>query len=291
MAYQTSEYSNSPDILMGVHGMRSPIHRTIDLNSITPGPGGLKIVPAGTFFSDLGNGYCRPLARARVMADTPAGETEIPVVTPQFFKAGDAISIVVPSGTVTLSSAAAGWVVGNTITVTLGGLAVPYTVVAEDIGGTLAATDAAIAEKLVTALTEAAAHLATASAEGAVVRLLSTSTTAHTLAVIETATNGVAGVSGATLTPTQPVGTITSADVEAGTITLAAPTTVALVAGQPIGTPSKALGIIVQTLSLGDENSIDAPEQGLYTSVNVRLELLPYYDSSIKADLPEVQAV
>lgn len=291
MPYTTSNYTNSPDILMGVHGMRSPVHRTIDTASITPSPLGKKVVPAGTFFADIGNGYCRPLKRTKVTADTASGVTTIPVISPQFFAAGDALLTIVPTGQVTVSSSTTGWVVGDTITVTIAGQAVVYTVIAGDIGGTLVATNATIAAKVAALINTQAFQLVMASASAAIVNLTSVTGEAHTLTAADTGVNGAVTASAATLTAKQSVGSVASVNVVTGTITLSAPTTVALLAGQAIGTNSKPIGLIVQSLSLGDLDGVDSPEQGLYTSVNVRLDLLPYYDPTIKADLPEVQAV
>ena len=291
MPYITSNYTNSPDILAGVNGMRSPIHRTIDTTSIALSPTGKKVIPAGTFFADLGNGYCRPLRRTKVTADTASGATIIPVVLPQFFAVGDALLTIVPTGQVTVSSSTTGWVVGDTITVTIAGQAVVYTVIAGDIGGTLVATNATIAAKVAALINTQAFQLVTASASAAIVNLTSVTGEAHTLTAADTGVNGAVTASAATLTAKQSVGSVASVNVVTGTITLSAPTTAALLAGQAIGTNSKPIGLIVQSLSLGDLDGIDSPEQGLYTSVNVRLDLLPYYDPTIKADLPEVQAV
>lgn len=276
---------------MGVNGMRSPIHRTIDLASIAPSPNGKKFIPAGTFFADLGGGYCRPLRRTKVTADTSVGATIIPVISPQFFAAGDALLTIVPTGQVTFSSSTTGWAVGDIITVTIAGQAIVYTVIAGDIGGTLVATNGLIAAKVAALINAQAFRLVTASASLAIVNLTSTTGEAHALTATDTGANGVVTASGATLIARQTVGTIASVNVALGTITLSAPTTVALLAGQAIGINTRPIGMTVQSLSLGDVDSLDALEQGLYTSVSVRLDLLPYYDPTIKTDLPEIQAV
>ena len=291
MPYTTNNYTGSPDILMGVHGMRSPIHRTIDLASIAPSPNGKKFIPAGTFFADLTGGYCRPLRRTKVTADTPAGATIIPIISPQFFAAGDALLTIVPTGQVTLSSSTTGWAVADTITVTIAGQAVIYTVIAGDIGGSLVATNGLIAAKVAALINAQSFRLVTASASLAIVNLTSTTGEAHTLTATDTGANGAVTASGATLIARQTVGTIASINVALGTITLSAGSAVALLAGQAIGINTRPIGMIVQSLSLGDLDGIDAPEQGLYTSVSVRLDLLPYYDPTIKTDLPEIQAV
>ena len=277
--------------MAGVNGLRSPIHRTIDMTSIAPSPNGKKVIPAGTFFADLGNGYCRPLRRTKVTVDTASGATIIPIISPQFFAAGDALLTIVPTGQVTLSSSTTGWAVADTITVTIAGLAIVYTVIAGDIGGSLVATNALIATKVAAAINTQAFRLVSSIASAAIVNLTSATGEAHTLTAADTGTNGAVAASAATLTARQTIGTIASVNVAAGTITLSAGSAVALLAGQAIGINTRPIGMSVQSLSLGDLDGIDAPEQGLYTSVSVRLDLLPYYDPTIKADLPEIQAV
>lgn len=287
MTYKTTEYSVSPDILAGVHGLRSPIHRTIDSTKVTADAEGKKYLPAGMFFADLGNGYSRPLPRAKVTADTGTGTAIIPVSLAFPFIAGDIIRNLVPTGKVTITSASGGWAAADTITVTIAGQDFVYTVVAEDIGGSLTATNTAIAAKVAALLTAQASRLATAASATNVVTLQSADGEEHSLAAADTGTNGTATAGSALLAGGQAVGTVLSVDVAAKTITLAANNATALLAGMSIGTAGKALGMMVQGILLDEW----MPEQGLYTSASVRAELLPYYDALIKADLPEIQAV
>ena len=293
MSYKTVVYSVDPDILAGVHGLRSPIHRTIDINYISPDTLGRKYLPAGQFFQDLGNGYCRPLARAKVSVDTGTGTAIIPVNFAQIFVPNDVIRSLAPSGKVTITSSSTGWAAGDTITVTIDGQDFVYTVLAGDIGGTLTATNTTLASAIVTLLTAQAGRFVTASAAANVVQLYSATNQDDSLAASDTGVNGTATASGAVLVGGQAVGTVLSVQPDAKTITLAANNATALLAGQTIGIYGKAIGMTVQALLLDSNLPLSGhmPEQGLYTSASVRLALLPYYDALIKADLPEIQAV
>ena len=293
MSYKTIPYSVDPDILAGVHGLRSPVHRTIDLNYISPDALGRKYLPAGQFFQDLGNGYCRPLARATVTADTGTGTAIIPVNFAQMFIANDVIRSLAPSGKVTITSSSTGWAAGETITVTIEGQDFVYTVQAGDIGGTLTATNTTLAAAIVTLLTAQASQFVVASAVANVVQLYSATNEDNSIAASDTGANGTATASGAVLVGGQIVGTVLTVDPDAKTITLTANSATALMAGQTIGIYGKAIGMTVQALLLDSTISLAGhmPEQGLYTSASVRRELLPYYDALIKADLPEIQAV
>lgn len=286
MTYKTTAYSIDPDILAGVHGMRSPIHRTIDITKVSPDAQGRKYLPPGTFYSDLGNGYCRPLARAKVTADTGTGTPTIPVSFAQPFFAGDLLRSLVPTGKVTITSASTGWAAADTITVTIAGQDFIYTVLAEDIGGSLTATNTAIAAKLVILLNAQAVRFVTATSAANVVTVQVSDDEEYTLAASDTGTNGTATAGSAALVGGQSVGTVLSVNAAAKTITLAANNATALIAGMSIGVPGKALGMMAQGILLDEW----MPEQGLYTSLSIRADLLPYYDALIKADLPEIQA-
>lgn len=293
MTYKTTSYLVEPDILAGVHGLRSPVHRTIDfINYVSPDSLGRKYLPAGMFYQDLGNGYARPLPRAKVAADT-TGTAIIPVNFSQQFMIGDVLRSLVPSGKVTVTSSSTGWAVGDTITVTIAGQDFVYTVLAGDIGGTLTATNTTIAAAVAAMLNAQASRLVTASATTNVVGIYSATGDDHTLTASDTGTNGTVTAGGAVLVAGQAVGTVLTVDPTNKTITLAANTAIALMAGQAIGVPGKALGMMVQGILLDSLSPLSGhmPEQGFYTSCSVRLELLPYYDALIKADLPEIQAV
>lgn len=292
MSYKSYPYMIEPDILMGVHGMRSPIHRTIDVNYISADALGRKYVPAGTFFQDLGNGYARPLARAVVTADTGTGTAIIPVNLAQQFAIGDVLQNLVPFGKVTITSSTTGWAAGDTVTVTIAGQPFVYTVLAEDIGGSLIATNTAIAAKVAALLNAQASRLVTATAAINIVQIQSATGEDYTLAAAATATNGTVTAGSATLVAGQSIGTVLTVQPDAKTVTLAANNATALTAGQSIGAPGAAIGMIIQGLLLDTLTSIGhMPEQGLYTSCSVRRGLLPYYDALIKEDLPEIQAV
>lgn len=293
MVYKTQDYLADPDILAGVHGLRSPIHRTINLDYVSADSDGRKFLPAGTFYSDLGGGYARPLPRTKVTADVGTGTPTLPVTTPQNFIVGDVLLALIPFGKVTIASSSGGWAAADTITVTLNSLTYVYTVLAEDIGGSLSATNTNIAAKVVALLNAQASKYVTATANAGVVQLLSATGQAYSLAASDTGTNGTATASGSALVGGGSVGTVLSVNVDAKTITLAANNATALFSGQAIGAIGSPLGMMVQSLLLdaGAPFVGDMPEQGLYTSASVRLELLPYYDGEIKALLPEIQVV
>lgn len=292
MTYKTTPYLVEPDILAGVHGMRSPIHRTIDLTSISADSLGRKYLPAGMFYQDLGNGYARPLPRAKVAADTGTGTAIIPVNFSQQFIVGDVLRSLIPTGKVTITSSSGGWAAGDAITTTIAGQDFVYTVLAGDIGGTLTATNTTISAAVAALLSAQASRFVSASASTNVVGVYSATGEDYSLAASDTGTNGTVTAGGATLVGGQAVGTVLSVDPTNKTITLAANLTTALMAGQAIGVPGKALGMMVQGILLDNiEGLAHMPEQGFYTSCSVRLELLPYYDALIKADLPEIQAV
>lgn len=283
MTYRTTTYDTEADILAGVNGLRSPIHRTIDITKITADADGDKYLPAGMFYSDSTDGYCRPLPRAKVTADTGTGTAVIPVSLAFPFIPGDLIRSLVPFGTVTIASSGAGWVANDTITITIAGQAFVYTVVAEDIGGSLVITNTNIAAKIVLLLTLQASRLVTATSTAGLITLQSADE--HTLSASDTGANGTATASGAALTGGQTVGTVASVNVAAKTITLTANNATALVAGMSVGTPVRAIGMMVQGILANDW----MPEQGLYTGASVRIELFPYYDVLIKVGLPGIQ--
>jgi len=272
--------------------MRSPVHRTIDVNYVSPDLLGRKYLPAGMFYQDLGGGYARPLPRAVVTADTGTGTAIIPVSLAQQFIPGDVLQNLIPFGKVTITSSSGGWAAGDTITVTIAGQPFVYTVLAEDIGGSLTATNTAIAAKVAALLSAQASRLVSATAATNIVQIQSATGDDHTLTAADTGTNGTVTANGATLVAGQPVGTVLSVQPDAKTITLAANNATALTAGMAIGAYGAALGMMVQGILLDDLIAIGhMPEQGFYTSCSVRRALLPYYDALIKVDLPEIQAV
>ena len=271
-------------ILFNQDGAQYPRSVVVNGTDIAADASGNKIVPAGSFVT-LTGGVARFLARSLVTAAFTTGATTGTVALPyNTYKAGDALYLVEPYGTVTLGGT---YLATEIVKVTIGGY-VLNTVTGSTVNATIAATVAAAinADPNISALVNAIASGAVINLYGKDGITAHTTTTAARNAAdsgASAAGTSTAGASTLTISNT-PLGTIVSVSTT-GVITLSANAGVAAPVGARVGVRFGALiGVYTHSIDFNTRPSLDiAPclgcDTGIYT-VN-----LPYVDEDIKRRL------
>jgi hypothetical protein len=307
MVYNTFiEYDSAgyESVLARMEGQRSPRLITLDPNFCTAamGASGMaqKLIRPGYFAGSIpGSNKARILPRTLTTAAIASSGTSLAVKDSQIFIVNDVIKTIAAAGSITIDSSSGGWAAGDTITATIDGSAVTYTVVAGDIGGSLAATNLNVANALLAAIradyrTKPKVNGSAAAGSGttAVLSLYSLAINQRpTLAAAETGTNATATASGSSFAAGGvTVGTITAVDPIAKTITIGAGAAVAVAAGVPVGVPEsrpEGLGMIQPTQPIDLIRNVNQ-NYGLFTSASVYGQRLPYWDGELAALFPEI---
>ncbi|MFM6001966.1 MAG: hypothetical protein ACKPA7_01400, partial [Sphaerospermopsis kisseleviana] len=259
----------------------------------------VKIFAPGFFAGSIpGSTRARILPRMTTVAATAASGTSITFKpkTSGIFIVGDVLSIIPPSARVNVTSATTGWAAGNTITLTIAGQALVYTVVAGDIGGSLTATNANVAAKLI-AMIAANPYLsrliAGLSVSGGtstdVVLWAKNFTTLHSLVASNTGANGTVTASAAVFAPNTTVGTISAINTDTDVVTISA-AAVSVPLGMPLGVANSSpedLGLISPAIAL-DLMYRESQNFGLYVDTDVYSQRLPYVDGQLTALYPQI---
>lgn len=254
---------------------------------------------SGTSTSLVGN---RILPRMTTRTATAASATSIsfPVGTAGIFIPTDVLSIIAPSVRLTISSSSTGWAANDTITVTVNGVAVTYAVVAGDIGGSLAATNTNVANKVIGAI--AANPYASRLVSGLSVAGTSTAmvivfwakdfTSLYSFTATTTASNGTSTASAAVFAPNAAIGTISAVNTVTDVVTISA-ASVSVPLGMPIGVAASSpenLGMLSPELPI-DLLYRESQNYALYLEGDVYGSRLPYMDGQLAALYPEIRLV
>jgi hypothetical protein len=251
---------------------------------------------SGTSTSLVGN---RILPRMTTRTATAANATSIsfPVGTAGIFIPTDVLSIIAPSVRLTISSSGQGWSASasDTITVTVNGVAVTYTVVAGDIGGSLAATNTNVAAKVIGAI---AANPYTSrlvsglSVAGVIVFWAKDFTSLYSFTTSVSSANGTSTASAAVFAPNAAIGTISAVNTVTDVVTISA-ASVSVPLGMPIGVAASSpenLGMLSPEVPI-DLLYRESQNYALYLEGDVYGSRLPYMDGQLAALYPEIRLV
>ena len=244
----------------------------------------------------------RILPRMTTRLATAANATSIsfPVGTAGIFIPGGMLSIIAPSVRLTITSTGSGWLANDTITVTINGVSVVYTVVSADIGASLTATNANIATKVISAIASnpytfrlaSALSVAGTAPASTIVFWAKDFTSLYSFTASATATNGSVTASGAVFVPNVSIGTISAVDPVADTVTISA-AAVSVPLGMPIGVAASSpenLGMLSSAVPI-DLLYRESQNYALYLEADVYRDRLPYIDGQLIALYPEIRLV
>jgi hypothetical protein len=263
----------------------------------------VKIFAPGFFAGSIpGSAKARILPRMTTVAATAASGTSVTFKpgTAGIFVVGDVLSIIPPSARVNVASASGGWAAGDTVTVTINGQALVYTVVSGDVGASLTATNLNVANKIIAAinanpyLSKLVSGLAVAGSGTStdIVLWAKDFTSLYSLTVADTATNGTATASAASLAPNTTVGTISAVNTVTDVVTIGA-AAVSVPLGMPLGVATSLpdnLGMLSPALAI-DLLYRESQNYGLYVDTDVYLSRLPYIDGQLTALYPQINLV
>lgn len=244
----------------------------------------------------------RILPRMTTRTATAASATSIsfPVGTAGIFIPTDVLSIIAPSVRLTISSSSTGWAANDTITVTVNGVAVTYTVVAGDIGGSLTATNTNVAAKIIAAIATnpytsrlvSGLSIASGATDTVIVFWAKDFTSAYSFAATDTGANGAATASAAVFAPNTTIGTISAVNTVTDVVTISA-ASVSVPLGMPIGVAASSpenLGMLSPELPI-DLLYRESQNYALYLEGDVYGSRLPYMDGQLAALYPEIRLV
>lgn len=254
---------------------------------------------SGTSTALVGN---RILPRMTTRTATAASATSIsfPVGTSGIFIPTDVLSIIAPSVRLTISSSSTGWAANDTVTVTINGVAITYTVVAGDIGGSLAATNTNIATKVVSAIAASpyasrlVSGLSVAGTSPAIVIVFWAKdfTSLYSFTTSVSSSLGTATASGAVFVPNVAIGTISAVSPDTDVVTISA-ASVSVPLGMPIGVAASSpenLGLLSPELPI-DLLYRESQSYALYLEAEVYGARLPYIDGQLTALYPAIYLV
>jgi len=254
---------------------------------------------SGTSTSLVGN---RILPRMTTRTATAASATSIsfPVGTAGIFIPTDVLSIIAPSVRLTISSSSSGWAASDTITITVNGVAVTYAVVAGDIGGSLAATNTNVANKVIGAIaanpyaSRLVSGLSVAGTSPAMVIVFWAKdfTSLYSFTTSVSSTNGTSTASAAVFAPNAAIGTISAVNTVTDVVTISA-ASVSVPLGMPIGVAASSpenLGMLSPEVPI-DLLYRESQNYALYLEGDVYGSRLPYMDGQLAALYPEIRLV
>lgn len=271
---------------------RAPVSRTIDLDYMQADPNGSKFVKAGAVIVNIpGSDLVRPLPLTTLAAALAGSATSMTVADASLFKLSEALVIARPYATLTFAGTVA---TGNTITLTLGGQALTYTLVAGDTTATITATSFAA---FINA--GAASDKVLAIASGAIVYFYSKTGIPYTFATSVTGGGVTSTASAAVMQENVAIASISGSvapNTTTNVITIGA-SAVAQPIGAPIGVavkPSDILGLTVQKLLVASTQTLlDAltNDVAVYNYADIYTSLIPYWDEAIASALPKISSV
>jgi hypothetical protein len=292
---QTFDSGTDQDInILATNKYRAPFSRTVDLSYLQADANGSKLIKAGSIFVDIpSSNYVRPLPLTRVsVAALAATDTTVTVADAKLFKNAEALIIPRPYATLTFAGTVA---TGNTITLTLQGQALTYTLVAGDTTATITATSFAA---FINAGVASDKILAIAS--GAIVYFYSKTGIPYLFATSVTGGGVTSTASAATMQENVAIASIhasTAINTTTNVITLAAGSAVAQPIGAPIGVAVKHSAIIGLSVEKRLISTTQALQQSLSNDVNIYdyadiyTSLIPYWDEAISLALPKITSV
>lgn len=287
---QTFNASVDQDItVLATNAYRAPFSRTVDLSFLQADSGGAKVIKAGSIFCDIPNSnYVRVLPLTTVAAALASSATSVTVADARIFKTGGALVIMRPYATLTFAGTVA---TGNTITLTLQGQALTYTLVAGDTTAAITATSFAAFIN-----TGVASDKVLAIASGAIVYFYACTGVPYTFATSVTGGGVTSTASAAVMQENVAIATISAIDATTNIMTIGA-SAVAQPIGAPIGVavkPSQIIGLSVEKRLIA---TTEAQQQALSNDVNIYdyadiyTSLIPYWDEAIALALPKITSV
>lgn len=241
----------------------------------------------------------RILPRMTTRTATAASATSIslPANTAGIFIPTDVLSIIAPSVRVTISSTA--WAAGDTVTITINGVAVVYILVAGDLG-TVAVANANVANKVIGAIAAnpytsrlvSGLSIASGATDTVIVFWAKDFTSLYSFAAADTGANGAATASAAVFAPNAAIGTISAVNTVTDVVTISA-ASVSVPLGMPIGVAASSpenLGMLSPELPI-DLLYRESQNYALYLEGDVYGSRLPYMDGQLAASYPEIRLV
>jgi hypothetical protein len=265
--------------------------------------GVVKVFAPGFFAGSIpGSTRFRLLPRTFAAAALAAAATSLTVKfnTAGIFIPGDILSIIPPSGRVNIQSATTGWAIADTVTVTINAIPVVYTLVPADIGGSLAATNQLVADKVLAAIksnpyvgrrVDGRTVVGAAGSVDIVFWSLDFATN-YSVAAADTGANGTATAPAASFVPLTTIGTISAVNTTTNVLTISA-AAVSVPNGFPIGVATSFpadLGL----LSPGQPIDLlfrESQNYAAYTEIIAYRNRLPYFDGELALLFPEITLV
>jgi hypothetical protein len=279
--------------ILATNDYEAPISRTLDLTYLQADANGAKLVRAGSVITNIpSSDYVRVYPLTTVASALASSDTTVTVADAKLFKASEALVIMRPYATLTFAGTVA---TGNTITLTLQGQALTYTLVAGDTTATITATSFA---SFINAGVASDKVLAIAS--GAVVYFYAKTGIPYTFATSVTGGGVTSTASAAVMQENVAIASIhasTAINTTTNVITLAAGSAVAQPIGAPIGVaikPSDILGLVVQKLLVASTQLLLdalADDVAVYRDADIYTALIPYWDAALQDALPQISSI
>ena len=287
---QTFNASVDQDItVLATNAYRAPFSRTVDLSFLQADSGGAKVIKAGSIFCDIPNSnYVRVLPLTTVAAALASSATSVTVADARIFKTGGALVIMRPYATLTFAGTVA---TGNTITLTLQGQALTYTLVAGDTTAAITATSFAAFIN-----TGVASDKVLAIASGAIVYFYACTGVPYTFATSVTGGGVTSTASAAVMQENVAIATISAIDATTNIMTIGA-SAVAQPIGAPIGIavkPSQIIGLSVEKRLIAmteTQQQALSNDVNIYDYADIYTSLIPYWDEAIALALPKITSV
>ena len=278
--------------ILATNKYRAPVSRTVDLDFMTADPNGSKFIKAGAVIVNIpASDLVRPLPLTTLASALAGSATTMTVADASLFKLSEALVIARPYATLTFAGTVAA---GNTITLTLGGQALTYTLVAGDTTATITATSFAA---FINA--GAASDKVLAIASGAIVYFYSKTGIPYTFATSVTGGGVTSTASAAVMQENVAIASISGSvapNTTTNVITIGA-SAVAQPIGAPIGVavkPSDILGLTVQKVLVASTQTLLAAltnDVAVYDYADIYTSLIPYWDDAISSALPKISSV
>jgi len=291
---QTFDSGTDQDIgILATNKYRAPFSRTLDLSFLQPDANGSKFVKAGSIFAEIaGSAFVRILPLTTIAAALAASATTVTVTDSKIFKNSEALIIPRPYATLTFAGTPAAT---NTVTLTLAGQALTYTLGAGDT--TVAITASSFAAFINTGV---ASDKVLAIASGAIVYFYSRTNAPYTFATSVTG-GGVTSTASSTVmqenTVIASIHASTAINTTTNVITLAAGSAVAQPIGAPIGVLTKhsqIIGLSVEKRLFATTQALQQPlsnDVNIYDYADIYTSLIPYWDEAISLALPKITSV
>ena len=279
--------------ILATKDYKAPISRTLDLSFLQSDSDGAKLVRAGSVFCNIpASDFVRVLPLTTVAAALASSDSTVTVADAKIFKNAEALVIARPYATLTFAGSPA---TGNTVTLTLQGQALTYTLVAGDTTATITATSFAA---FINA--GAASDKVLAIASGAVVYFYAKTGLPYTFATSVTGGGVTSTASAAVMQENVAIQSIhasTAINTTTNVITLASTSAVNQPIGAPIGVavkPSDIRGLAVQKLLVASTQTLLdslSNDVAVYSEADIYTALIPYWDAALNSALPQITSV